>query len=121
MVFKVFYRAMNTYIAELDAFTIVSFMRASLAVRSALEKENQERLADALRRADPEVQTVIDEFIRVVMDALRCNSPMLNVVLALAHHCTKLYAVARRVRRFDAPVYDTYRYYETIHGRMGLA
>ncbi len=121
MVFKVFYRAMNTYIAELGEFTIVSFMRASLAVKSELEKENQQRLVDGLRRSDPEVQAVVDEFIHIVMDALRYNSPTLNLVLAFAHHCSRLYSFLRKLRRFRAPVYETYRYYETIHGRIGLA
>jgi hypothetical protein len=121
MVFKVFYRVMNTYIAELDAFTIVSFMKASLAVKSELEKENQQRLIERLRRSDPRVQAVVDEFIHIVMDALRYNSPMLNLILAFARHCTRMFSVLRKLRRFKAPVYDTYRYYETIHGRIGLA
>jgi hypothetical protein len=121
MVFKVFYKAMNTYITELDAFTIVSFMQASIAVKSSLEKENQERLVDGLRRSDPQVQAVVNEFIHIVMHALRYNSPMLNLILAFARHCTRLYSFLRKLRKFDAPVYDTYRYYETIHGRMGLA
>src|ERR1700693_5176665 len=109
MVFKVFYRVMNTYIAELDAFTIVSFMKASLAVKSELEKENQQRLIEGLRRSDPRVQAVVDEFIHIVMDALRYNSPMLNLVLAFARHCTRMFSLLRKLRRFKAPVYDTDR------------
>ena len=124
MVFKVFYRSMNTYIRELDEFTIVSFMRASIAVKSELEKENQQRLIDGLRRSDPQVQATANEFIQTVMDALRYNSPTLHILLAFADHCTRLYSLIRKVRpthHFPVPVYDTYRYYETIHGRIRFA
>jgi hypothetical protein len=121
MVFKVFYRVMNTYISELETLTIVSFLKASLAVKSELEKENQQRLIQSLRRADPQAQEVVNDFIRVVMDALRYNSPMLNLISAFAHHCTKLYSILKRVPRFEAPVYETYHYYETIYGRLSVA
>jgi hypothetical protein len=119
-VFKVFYRAMNTYAAEIDSLTIVSFFRASLAVKTELEKENQQRLSEAMRSASPEVQSVVDEFIRVVMDALRYNSPMLNLFLSTARHCGRFFKFLRSIKRFPVPVYDTYRYYETIHGKLGL-
>jgi hypothetical protein len=120
MVFKVFYRAMNTYIAELDRFTIVSYLRASVAVKSELEKEDQRRLSESLRRCDPEVQLVVQEFIHVVMDALRHNSPMLNLVLVFASHWDSLFSFGRKVvQRFRGPrleVYSTYRYYEDMYG-----
>ena len=118
-VFKVFYRAMNTYAAAIDSLTIVSFFKASLAARTELEKENQQRLSAALKNASPEVQAVIDEFTRVVMDALRYNSPMLNLCLSAARHFGRFFKFVRSIRRFPVPVYDTYRYYETIHGKLG--
>jgi hypothetical protein len=118
MVFKVFYRAMNTYIRELDSVTIVSYMRASIAVKTELEKENQQRLSDALQRADPEVHAVVNEFFHAVMDALRYNSPMLSVLLALAHHCTRLWAFLRKLPRVQLPIYETYRYYEKTRVSM---
>jgi hypothetical protein len=121
MVFKVFYRALNTYIAELEDLTLVSFAKASIVVRTELEKENQQKLVAALRRADPEVQEVINEFFCVAMDALRYNSPMLSFVLAIATHCHRLFSFIRKLRPFRAPVYDTYRFYENIHGAMGTA
>jgi hypothetical protein len=120
MVFKVFYRAMNTYVSELDRLTIVSFVRASIVVKTELEKENGERLIDSLRRSDPEVQGVIDEFFHVVMHALRYNSPLLNIVLLTATYCHRFFSFIRRRRPFGAPVYDTYRFYEAIHGKMGI-
>jgi len=120
MVFKVFYGAMNIYISELDSVTIVSFVKAAIAVRTELEKQNQKRLGEALRRAPTEVQELVDEFIHVIMDALRYNSPMLTLALTGARHCTRLFALVRRIRRFPIPVYDTYRYYEGVHGRLGL-
>jgi hypothetical protein len=113
LVFKVFYRAMNTYIKELDSVTIVSYMRASTAVKTELEKENHKRLSESLQRADPEVQAVVNEFFHVVLDALRYNSPMLNILLALAHHCTRLWALMHKLPRVHLPIYETYRYYET--------
>jgi hypothetical protein len=121
MVFKVFYRAVNTYLGELDSLTVVPFMRASLAVRTELERESEQALIDSLRRSDPQVQEAVNEFFRAVMDSLRYNSPMLMFALWIAHHCARIFAVIRRARRFAVPVYDTYRYYETIQGRMGLA
>ena len=121
MVFKVFYRAMNVYIAELESVTLVSFIRASLAAKTEIEKQNRERLRDALMRLSPEVHGVIDEFFHAVMDALRYNSPMLSLVLILAKHCSHLFCMIRKLRRFSVPVYDTYRYYENIHGTLGLA
>jgi|ERR1017187_3146407 hypothetical protein len=118
MVFKVFYRAVNTYIRELDSVTIVSFLRASIAVKSELDKEHLNRLSEALRRSNPDVQAVVDEFFHAVMDALQYNSPMLNLMLALAHHCTRLWALMRKFPRVSLPVYETYRYYETIHSTL---
>jgi hypothetical protein len=118
MVFKVFYRAMNTYIKELDSVTIVSYMRASTAVKTELEKENLKRLSESLQRADPAVQAVVNDFFHVVMDALRYNSPMLSVLLALARHCTRLWAVMRKLPRFQLPIYETYRYYENTRVSM---
>lgn len=120
MVFKVFYRAMNTYINELEGLTLVSFLRASIAVRTELEKEDHQRLVDSLRRTDVEVQAVIDEFFHVLMETLRYNSPMLSLVLVTAKHCHRLFSFLRRSLSVSAPVYDTYRYYESIHGRMGF-
>jgi hypothetical protein len=121
MVFNVFYSAMNTYIAELETVTIVSFIRASIKVKNDLQRENQERLLDSLKRSAPEVQETVHQFIKVVMDAMRYNSPLLNLVLIFASHCARLFSLLRKHRNFDAPVYDTYRYYESMNGRMGLA
>jgi len=118
MVFKVFYRAMNTYIKELDSVTIVSYMRASTAVKTELEKENLKRLSESLQRADPAVQAVVNDFFHVVMDALRYNSPMLSVLLVLARHCTRLWAVMRKLPRVQLPIYETYRYYESTRVSM---
>jgi hypothetical protein len=119
MVFKVFYRAMNAYISELESVTIVSFFHASVALRTELEKENKDRLQQSLQRTDPEVQATITEFLNVVMAALRYNSPMLNLILMFAHHCAGLFVYIGKLRHFELPVYDTYRYYEKIHGKFG--
>lgn len=121
MVFKVFYRAMNTYTAELKSLNLVSFIRASVAVRSELEKENQARLKDAFQRTDPEVRSVINEFIQAVMDALKYNSPTLNLILVLAHHCRRVVHFVKRIKPFRSPIYETYRYYEHIHGQLRTA
>jgi uncharacterized alpha/beta hydrolase family protein len=118
MVFKVFYRAMNTYITEIESVTIVSFMRASVAVKTQLEKENKERLIESLRRSDPQVQATIDHFFQTVMDALRYNSPMLSLILAVARHCATLFSLLRKLPRVPVKIYETYRYYESLHGNM---
>ena len=120
MVFKVFYRAMNSYITALDSLTLVSFIQASMAVKKELEKEHQERLAEAIQRATPEVQQAIQDFFRAVMDALRYNSPMLNLILVVAHHCTRAFSYIRKMRKFKVPVYDAYRFYENFNGKLGL-
>ena len=110
-----FYESMNIFIAEIEALTIVSFVRASISVRRQLEREDRKRLIESLERADPQVKDTVDEFIRVVMEAIRYNSPMLNMGLTFASHCARLV----KVFAFRPPIYDTYRYYENIHGRVG--
>lgn len=124
MVFKVFYKAMNRFIAEVDSMTLVSFARASIVVRDELEKENRRKLLDSLDRADPAVQQVVDEFFESMMRALRHNSPMLTLALISASHCARAFELVRRMWKKILPnpsVYDTYRYYENIHGRMHAA
>jgi hypothetical protein len=124
MVFKVFYKSMNIFISEIESLTIVSFIRASVSVRKQLEKEDRTRLIESLDRADPRVKEAVDEFLRVVMEAIRYNSPMLNLGLGFAAHCARLVGLLRSFtimifqRPFRPPVYDTYRYYESIHGSM---
>lgn len=121
MVFKVFYKAINRFIAEMDSVTIVSFARASIAVRDELEKENRQKLIDSLMRADPQVREVVDDFFQSMMKALRRNSPMLTLVLIFARHCATAFRLARKLLGKLLPkplVYETYRFYENIHGTM---
>jgi hypothetical protein len=90
-----------------------------LALKTELEKQDKERLFESLRRSDPEVQSAVDLLFHAVMDALRYNSPMLSMMLVLARHSTRFF---QRFRPFPHPsIYDTYRYYEGIHGALGLA
>ncbi|MGA2591611.1 MAG: hypothetical protein ABSH32_16955 [Bryobacteraceae bacterium] len=118
LVFKVFYRAMNTYVSQLDSLTMVSFLRAAHAAKTELEKANRERLIEEWVHSPMEVQEAINDFINLVMEALRYNSPMLHIVLAVVRHCHRLVSFLRSRFTLDIPVYRTYRYYESMHGSL---
>ncbi len=116
LVFAVFYGAINTFIANLDKQTLVSFIRASLAVKTELEKQNRERLLTELEESPPEVQTTIKAFVQVVMEALQYNSPTLSLILLTARHCTHLFMFLKRHLAFKIQIYTIYRYYENFYG-----
>jgi hypothetical protein len=125
-VFKVFYSAMNTYISQMEKFTLMSFGRASVAVKTELAKENQKRLVEALSRADPEVQKTVNNFIGVVIEAMKFNTPVLTFLIAFAIHCSKLYKWISELRvtikLYGATefydVYDAYWFYDNLQGKI---
>jgi hypothetical protein len=125
-VFRVFYHAMNLYISQMERFTLTSFIRASVAVKTELEKENQQRLMDALSRTDPAVQKTVTNFIGIVIAAMKFNNPVLSFVITVAVHCSRFYAwfsklmVAVKISRAADvyAVYETYQFYDDLQGKL---
>jgi hypothetical protein len=128
-VFKVFYHAMNIYVSQMEQVTLMSFIRASMAVKTELAKENQQRLIDSLNRAEPEVQKTVNDFIRIVIEAMKFNTPVLTLLITFAVHCSKLWGWVSKLRsriRFSSAmefyaVYDTYRFYDNLQGRLSVS
>ena len=129
-VFRAFYRAMNVYVSQLEEVTIMSFVRASIAAKTELAKENQQRLIAALNRTEPEVQKTVNDFIGIVIEAMLYNSPALHLLITFASHCSRLYRWISTVPQFQfriAPqasfynVYDTYQFYGGLRKRLHAA
>jgi hypothetical protein len=119
MVFKVFYNVVNISISEVRNLDLASLARASVAAKSALEKEKQEALSAAIARASPEVREVIGEFGKVMMEIAYANSLGLRLFL----HCATLakrILDGSRILTLQPPkpaAYDTYVYWRQMHDR----
>lgn len=119
MVFKVFYNVVNVSISEVRNLNLASLVRASMAAKSALEKERQEALSAAINRAAPEVKEVIGEFGKVMMEIAYANSLGLRVFLHCARFAKRILDGSRmRLRPPKPAAYDTYIFWRQMHDRL---
>jgi hypothetical protein len=120
---------MNVYIAQMERFTLTSFIRASVVVKTELEKENQQRLTEALNRADPDVQKTIKAFLGIVIAAMKFNNPVLSFVITIAVHCSRFYGWASKLRIVEKvpsatsvySIYETYQFYDSLEGKLAVS
>jgi hypothetical protein len=118
LVFKVFYGALNVSIAEVRDLTLFSVVKASIKVRTAIEREKKERFQEGIARSSPEVQAFANDFFSAMMEIILSSSICLQAVLALAHHSIRVIRFMDRCLGVSwlfgsaRQEYDTYRYFE---------
>ena len=79
--FSLFYHAIDKSIGEVKDLTFVSFLKASLRAKSALEQEKIASLRQQINNAGPEVQEFVGFFGKTMMQIMVTNS--LFVALAI--------------------------------------
>jgi hypothetical protein len=115
-VFRAFYSGVNASISATDRLTIASLIQASQAARSALQREKQDRLLNAIDRSDPEVRRAIDEFARVMMEIIWANSLLLRAAVMIVRRARRVIGPwPRTVHAASArEQYQTYRYWQKL-------
>ncbi len=116
--FKTFYGAITKGISQIDGLTIYSLVQASLAAKTAIQKEEQARLRDAIEHSTPAVREFIDEFACSMMEIMMNNSPLLRLMIWTVERCGQLVGWLRQFVAVPAESYElyrSYRYFEDIH------
>jgi len=116
LIFKVFYKALNASIAELKDVNIYSLVRASRRARKALENEKREALIGAINRSSADVQGWVGELTLVMMEIVLSNSLWLKILLVATKYCHDQLHSLRSRFSLSSSAYDTYRYFEGLHG-----
>src|SRR5205823_655762 len=87
----------------------------------------QQRLIEALNRSDEEVQKTVNDFIQIVIESMKFNSPLLSAIISFGFHCSRLYGW---LSKLEFPVFtinkeltqacEAYEYYDHLQGSLSL-
>lgn len=117
IVFKTFYGALSKSIGKVDKLTIYSLLEASVTAKTALQKEKQARLMEAIERS-PEMREFVDQFATVMMEIMMGNCPELRFTLWVLERCGQFMRKMQRwvtVPADSYEIYRSYRYFEQMH------
>ena len=78
--FQVFYGVTNRSIREVKELSLISFMRASVAAKSDLQKQANEKLLDEIEKAPVATKAVIKEFFAAMMGIAIANNWILVLI-----------------------------------------
>ena len=114
--FRVFYGALNSSIAEIHTVTIASLIKASIEAKTAIQKESSEKLLREVEKAAPEVKEFTDDMFATLREIMIANSPLLVFLLRTHHKFGGLASsFKRRLLTKDAcETYATYKYFEQM-------
>lgn len=121
--FQVFYGVTNRSIREVKELSLISFMRASVAAKSDLQKQANEKLLDEIEKAPVATKAVIKEFFAAMMGIAIANNWILVLIVKLAAHGNRWMGKISRLAgifKILSPLrnqYDTYRYFENLRFR----
>ena len=124
IVFRAFYEALVLSIGLTNKLTVYGLIQAPVAAKTAIQKQKEESLRDAIDSSDPAVRAFVTEFAEVMMDIMMKNSTALNVTLWALHYCGRLFRGLRVLRRRIAvpsrprQIYESYRYFERMHSAV---
>jgi hypothetical protein len=124
LVFEAFYEALVMSIGLTTELNVYGLIQASVAAKTAIQKQKAERLQDAIDHSDPAVRAFVNEFAAVMMDIMMKNSTALNVTLWALHYCGRLLRGLRGLRRTMAvpsrsrQIYESYKYFERMHSAV---
>lgn len=122
LLFKVFYNAITNSISELGKVTLYALIKASLAAKSALEKEKSEKLSAAIRASNSDVRQFVVDFAETMMGIMKSNSPTLYCMLFVGYWCGALFKAMRDIHPpFPAETRETYHAYEYFKNIYALA
>ena len=123
--FQIFYLAIDKSIAEVKDVTLVSFVKASLRAKSALEQERTEQLKNQIEASPTEVKQFVSAFAGTMMEIVSANSPIVISMFTIGFmgHTIGQHVLSFLDRPFflgRKPFHDqreqvaTYKYFENL-------